>query len=127
MLRIGVNQLAAISVDEAGNRSLFSSTVTVEYRQEFGVFFNERFRPGDSFEIHLDRTARQVTLALYSTSGRMVRILREDAPSVHFTLPWDGYDSSGNPLNSGVYLCRVSAVLQDGTALTQKKLVALVR
>lgn len=126
-LRSGVNELAAISVDEAGNQSDFSSSVTVEYRQEFGVFFNKRFRPGNAFEISLDRPAREVTLALYSTSGRMVRLLRGDGPSSAFSLTWDGYDDSGTSLNSGVYLCRVNAVLEDGTSLTQKKLVALVR
>jgi flagellar hook assembly protein FlgD len=126
-LRPGANQIAATSVDEAGNQSALSPVMTVEYREEFGVFFNERFRPGDSFEISVDGVARKVTLALYSTSGRMVRILRGNGPSSTFRLTWDGQDSSGIALNTGVYLCRINAELEDGSSLTQKKLVALVR
>jgi len=126
-LQIGDNQLAARSMDEAGNLSSPPTYAAVEYSREFGVFFNERFRPGDYFEISLDMPVREVTLALYSTSGRLVRLLRGDGPAEYFNLVWDGLDDSGTSLNNGVYLCRVSAVLEDGTTLTEKKLVALVR
>jgi flagellar hook assembly protein FlgD len=53
--------------------------------------------------------------------------LRGDGPAEYFNLVWDGLDDSGTSLNNGVYLCRVSAVLEDGATLTEKKLVALVR
>ena len=126
-LQTGDNQLGARSVDEAGNLSEPSTYASVNYSREFGVFFNKRFRPGDYFEISLDMPAREATLALYSTSGRLVRLLRGNGPSDYFNLVWDGLDDSGTSLNNGVYLCRVSAVLEDGTTLTEKKLVALVR
>jgi flagellar hook assembly protein FlgD len=127
ILEPGVNSIAASATDGAGNISGLSSSITVEYRQELGIFFNERFRPGDSFDVILEEPAQAVTIALYSMSGRLVRVLRADGPSKTFSVPWDGADDSGTGANNGVYLCRVSASLQSGSEVADKKLVALVR
>lgn len=126
-LHPGENAIVASSTDLAGNRSPLSNPSVVVFNLEFGIFFNERFRPGDSFEISLSEPAREVILTLYSTSGRLVRILRADGPSTNFELAWDGADASGSAVNNGVYLCRVEASLQSGSVLADKKLVALVR
>ncbi|MDZ7372961.1 MAG: alpha/beta hydrolase-fold protein [candidate division KSB1 bacterium] len=48
-------------------------------------------------------------LVLYDLQGRCVRIWREDFPlSAEHTLTWDGRDSAGVPVPSGVYICRLS-------------------
>lgn len=126
-LHPGENAIAASSTDLAGNRSSLSNPSVVVFNLEFGIFFNERFRPGDSFEISLSEPAREVRLALYSTSGRLVRVLRADGPSANFEVAWDGADASGSAVNNGVYLCRFEASLQNGSVLSDKALVALVR
>lgn len=123
----GVNEIAALAIDGAGNRSAMSPAVTVELRPEFGIFFNERFRPGDVIEINLDEPARDVSVALYSMSGALLRVLRAAGPSTNFQVLWDGRDSSGSNANNGVYLCRVEAILQDGSIVSSKALLALVR
>lgn len=126
-LQPGPNSIRATASDAAGNVSDLSAPVTVEYRLQFGVFFNERFRPGDSFEITLDEPARRITIALYTMSGRLVRVLRAEGASKSYSVEWDGADHAGSGVNNGIYLCRVTAGLQDGSEITDKKLVALVR
>jgi flagellar hook assembly protein FlgD len=123
----GENRIAALAVDAAGNRSDLSPGVVVELRIEFGVFFNERFRPGDYLEINLDEPALEVRVALYSMSGRLLRVLRAEGPSSNFQIQWDGRDGSGSDANNGVYLCRVMATLQSGSEISDKVLLALVR
>jgi flagellar hook assembly protein FlgD len=127
VLEPGLNSIAASATDEAGNTSALSAPLSVEYRLQFGVFFNKRFRPGDSFEVSLEEPAQRVVLTLYSMSGRLVKVLRADGLSKSFSLKWNGDDDSGSSVNNGVYLCTVMAVLQNGSEVTDKKLVALVR
>ncbi len=126
-LRPGDNVIAAAGLDAAGNRSSLSPPAHVELRREFGIFFNERFRPGDRFEINLAEPARGVEVHVYSTAGRLVRVLGASGPSTSFEVAWDGADGSGSAAGNGVYLVRVEAKLQDGSVISDKKLVALVR
>jgi flagellar hook assembly protein FlgD len=123
----GDNRIAAAAVDAAGNRSAITTAAVVSFRLEFGVFFNERFRPGDFLEINLDEPALDVSVALYAMSGRLLRVLRAEGPSTNFQIAWDGRDGSGSNANNGVYLCRVTATLQNGSLVSDKVLLALVR
>ncbi len=53
-------------------------------------------------------TRSVVNLAIYDLSGHLVRTLvdGEVEPGFH-SVVWDGTDNAGNPVGSGVYLCRM--------------------
>jgi hypothetical protein len=66
--------------------------------------------------------ATQVTLEIYNVQGRLIRTLTQgpQEPGVHEVL-WDGRDSSGQEVASGVYLYRV----RIGEFESVKKMVLL--
>ena len=64
-----------------------------------------------------------VSLRVFDVSGRLVKTLQEnhsELPGFH-SIPWDGKDSSGKNLGSGVYIVRLEA----GKAVTSDKVVLL--
>ena len=55
-------------------------------------------------------TAGRTRVALYDVGGREVRVLADgDLMAGPQQLMWDGRDSDGRTVASGVYLCRISA------------------
>ncbi|HET6463723.1 MAG TPA: FlgD immunoglobulin-like domain containing protein, partial [Candidatus Krumholzibacteria bacterium] len=56
-------------------------------------------------------TAAKVTLAVYDVNGRLVRMLVRDVkkPAGVFEAEWNGTDSKGSPVASGVYFYRLVA------------------
>jgi len=56
----------------------------------------------------LNRSA-QVTVRVYSVSGRLVRQADMSAQAGPNAFAWDGRDASGDPVANGVYLVRVAA------------------
>lgn len=80
------------------------------------------FNPATTIRFALPE-AMEVTAGIYNIAGQLVRTLftgRRTA-GVH-SLMWDGTDDNGQPLASGIYLCR----LQAGTHSAVRKMV-LVR
>jgi hypothetical protein len=55
--------------------------------------------------------AAQVSLRIYDISGRMVRVLEENASRVRgrHLVSWNGHNAEGRPLPAGIYLCRLDA------------------
>ena len=77
--------------------------------------------PTTTIEFSLDRQAR-ATLAIYDVQGRLVRTLVDDIiGSGYQERIWDGKDSQGNPVSSGVYFYRLTA----GNKTLTKKMVLL--
>jgi flagellar hook assembly protein FlgD len=67
------------------------------------------FNPRTSIRFDLER-AGTMQLAIYDAAGRLVRRLASGAMSAGtHVLPWDGTDSSGNTVASGVYVARLEA------------------
>ncbi len=80
------------------------------------------FNPRTEIRFELGREAR-VEAVLYNLRGARVRVLTaETLPAGPNTLVWDGADTNGTLVASGVYLLRVTG---DGESLSRK--VALVR
>ena len=49
-----------------------------------------------------------VQLAIYDTRGQLVQtLMRQDMTPGSYTLQWDGLDQQGQPVGSGLYLCRL--------------------
>jgi subtilisin family serine protease len=69
-------------------------------------------------------TRSRVRLAIYSPSGRRVRMLSDDElPSGDYSVRWDGRDDAGRDVASGVYFVRLTA----GPGVVSSAKVTLVR
>jgi len=67
------------------------------------------FNPTTRIAFGLSAPAR-VSLRIYDIAGRLVRVLAEgDRPAGNFTELWDGRDSNGRPVASGIYFYRLAA------------------
>ncbi len=79
------------------------------------------FNSGTEIRFALPR-AGWVALVIYDVLGQEVSqlVLQELEPGVK-SVPWDGRDSRGDPLPSGVYLCRLRA----GTFTSVRKMILL--
>nr|BCX00125.1 MAG: peptidase C25 [Bacteroidota bacterium] len=77
-------------------------------------FIFEHNRPGDPLNVEI---------RIYTLSGRLVRVLRQEgiiASGTLLQIPWDGRDADGEPLARGVYLYRVRVQLADGSGQAEK-------
>jgi flagellar hook assembly protein FlgD len=65
-----------------------------------------------------------VTLGVYDAAGRLVARLaeKEKQPSGYHEVEWNGRDSSGKTVASGVYFCRLGA-----GKLTQTRKMTVLR
>lgn len=62
-------------------------------------------------------TEMDITITIFNSGGRVVRVLREKANNPGYALPeipWDGCDSNGGRLARGLYLWRIEAVTTGG-------------
>ena len=62
-------------------------------------------------------TEMDITITIFSTSGKAVRVIREHSVCTGYSLPeiaWDGCDSNGGRLARGIYLWRAEAVTTEG-------------
>ncbi|OPX21603.1 MAG: hypothetical protein B1H02_07385 [Candidatus Latescibacteria bacterium 4484_107] len=84
---------------------------TVSLPQEYFLYqnFPNPFNPITELRYQLPE-ASEVRLSVYNLLGQEVRRLVDEkmAAGAH-SAQWDGRDDSGNPLASGVYLCRFRA------------------
>ncbi|MCX5801799.1 MAG: phospholipase D-like domain-containing protein [Candidatus Eisenbacteria bacterium] len=84
--------------------------------------FPNPFNPSVNVRYLLSSPA-MVSLRVYDVSGRLVRTLQEnhsELPGFH-SIPWDGKDTSGGNLGSGVYVVRLEA----GKTARNEKVVLL--
>jgi hypothetical protein len=71
------------------------------------------FNPMTEMAYHLPRNG-QVRAAVYDLQGHEVRILVNDTlPAGDHVARWDGQDSSGRAVSSGIYVVRLSAAGQE--------------
>ncbi|NOT34189.1 MAG: hypothetical protein HOP12_08485 [Candidatus Eisenbacteria bacterium] len=68
---------------------------------------------GGTFVVDVPGDSINVLLRIYTVSGRLVRSLTTMGALGQVQLPWDGLDSEGERLATGVYLFRVHANLRD--------------
>jgi hypothetical protein len=79
------------------------------------------FNPGTTIGFALP-VASEVTLAIFNTSGQVVKTLvAAEMSAGHHSFVWDAKDESGANVASGVYLC----VIKAGEFTAQKKLVLM--
>ena len=67
------------------------------------------FNPKTTIRFHL-AAAASARLAVYATSGREIRVLREgDLTAGEHLAVWDGRDAGGRPVASGMYFARLAS------------------
>ncbi len=101
--------------------SLDGDEITAPERRLESVFPNP-FNPKTAIAINLPGSER-VRLAVHDASGRLVTVLIDGVlPAGKHQQVWDGSDSRGNTVKSGVYLLRLS-----GENRTETQRVTLIK
>jgi len=113
-------RVCAINVAGAGDFSpvwhftttastLVSQTSKVPQRYALLPVYPNPFNPVATVTYHLPEQA-EVSLIVFNSMGRSVRELDSGLHQAgRFTVQWDGRDSHGAPVTSGVYMCRFEA------------------
>ncbi len=80
------------------------------------------FNPATTITYGLGERA-PVTLRIYDVSGRLVRTLVDEVqePARSYTVVWDGRNTFGRSVSSGIYFCRLTA----GSRTSTRKMVLL--
>jgi len=72
--------------------------------------------------------ASEVTLNVYDLLGRCVATLVDGEQSAGYhSVEWNGTNSSGSKISSGVYFCRIEARSRDGMHVTSLKKMLMLK
>lgn len=132
-----INTLPKASVnpvegDYFGN--IKSSCVSVQEKnleQSFHIFPNP-FNPDleeAKVEYYLENDA-SVTIKIYTITGNLVKIIKENelkTKGLHYEDTWDGKNSAGKKVKSGVYVCFIKVKYVDGSETNLKKKIVVIR
>jgi hypothetical protein len=113
--------LGVVFEDGTETMSQVAGVTTIAYK--FALLQNHPnpFNPATTIPFTLPERTR-VTLSIYDVAGRLIRTLADEViDEGHRERTWDGKDSKGDTVSSGVYFCRLTA--SDRTLV--RKLVVL--
>ena len=104
--------------DANGNASDTEHTATVAGEFEIANIANfpNPFKPGRGthFAYYLTESADEVSLKIYTITGRLIAAIDTLDASVSYNeFHYDGYDADGEPLANGVYLYKFTASKDD--------------
>ena len=117
-----INERAGPGISSDSQRSLYAmpfdaSTLNVEDPQIPGLAhtpllyqnYPNPFNPTTTISFSLP-TAGTPLISIYNLKGQLVANLTRDASYLmgQHSIVWDGKDSTGNPVSSGIYFCRFS-------------------
>jgi hypothetical protein len=97
--------------------------------EEFALYQNypNPFNPETSIRFDMPSPGF-VTISVYDVNGRLVRMLvSESRTAGSYSARWDGKDTLGNLVPSGIYVCRMEVRSADGRSFTQSVKMGLVR
>ena len=77
------------------------------------------FRRDTTITCELTGAADEMTIKIYSLSGRLVREFEEPAHAGFMMMPWDGLDENGEAVANGVYYCRIRVEMEGEKDLTE--------
>lgn len=83
-----------------------------------------------SFEHNQPEQLADVDIEIYSIDGRKVRTIREVSQTGGYRFvssSWDGTDEGGNRLQSGLYVYRIRAFMEDGTVTEKRSKLIMLR
>ena len=118
VLEPGEYRIRLQAQDANGNAADTTQTATVagEFEIKNIANFPNPFVPGDGthFAYYLTKGADEVTLKIYTITGRLILAVDTLDASVSFNeFHFDGYDADGEPLANGVYLYKFTARFTD--------------
>ena len=59
---------------------------------------------------NVDGKSQNIRLAIYDVSGKLVRVLKNEASSIgEYVITWDGVSESGVLVSNGIYFCRLES------------------
>lgn len=99
------------------------------FPEEYELYQNypNPFNPKTSIKLALPEESR-VTLKVYNIIGQeVVTLLDEQRPAGYVTVEWDGRNSSGYAVTSGVYFYRMEAAATNGAAITSIRKMILIK
>ncbi len=126
VLEPGEYRIRLQAQDANGNASDTTSTATVagEFEIKNIANFPNPFVPGSGthFAYYLTKGADEVSLKIYTITGRLILTVDTLDASVSFNeFHYDGYDADGEPLANGVYLYKFTARFTDAEGDTVRK------
>ena len=126
VLEPGEYRIRLQAQDANGNTSEATQTATVagEFEIKNIANFPNPFVPGDGthFAYYLTKGADEVTLKIYTITGRLILAVDTLDASVSFNeFHFDGYDADGEPLANGVYLYKFTAKFTNAQGKTVRK------
>jgi hypothetical protein len=110
---------AVSGVEEEHASSLKKFTLHQNYPNPFNPVTSIRFDlPSPGF----------VTIFVFDVNGRRVRVLLSESRTAgSYSVKWDGRDSAGISVPSGIYICRMDVHSADGRRFSQSVKMGLVR
>ncbi|GAB4173575.1 MAG: hypothetical protein Kow00108_08390 [Calditrichia bacterium] len=96
---------------------------TVNYTRQFDLLQNypNPFNPTTVIPVHLTG-ATSFSLKIYNLAGQLIATIFEGSkPAGRYQFNWNGMDSNGNPVPSGIYFYQ----FRSGNDLLQKKLLLI--
>ncbi len=85
------------------------------------------FNPSTAIRFDMPLAGR-VKIAVYDLNGRLIRVLTDGARNAgSYSVTWDGFDSAGNPVPSGIYVCRMEVRTGDTKRFVRSIKMGLVR
>ena len=77
------------------------------------------FQEDTTISCILDGAADELTVKIYSLSGRLIYESKEDAPVGFMMVPWNGRDKDGEKVANGVYYCKIRVKMEGKKDLTE--------
>jgi hypothetical protein len=77
------------------------------------------------FIVDVKGDSMNVLLRIYTSSGKLIRTLRQMGGIDQVQIPWDGYDDEAQPLANGVYIFKVHANVRDEEGASSPRQKAL--
>ncbi len=103
----GLGMTGTVRIDQA----MSANDLDHEMPASFSLAQNypNPFNPTTTIEYNLPERSH-VVIGIFNVLGRQVRTLTdEEKPAGNYQTVWDGTDSNGQPVGSGVYLYRITA------------------
>jgi hypothetical protein len=131
-LGAGEHTLEVKAYDNVGNRgsarvrfTVVLPGVALDLVDRYVAVYPNPFTQRADFLYRLTQDA-DVTLRLFTITGRPIRALRDAGKAGDNVLPWDGTDERGSPLANGTYLYKLEAERHEGDEVQKDEYVGKV-
>ena len=117
----GTYQIRLAASDLEGNES----EKEIEFRVHrilqllSAINYPNPFTGGTTITCELTGEADEVSIKIYSLSGRLVQEFTEDATAGFMMIPWDGRDRNDEEVANGVYYCKIRVETAGQKNLTE--------